>query len=119
MGVMITKPWQPNRRKIGDLLEALGSITILPDDTDQPSWLDHRKSGTIIAVGNGLLDLVSRDLYPHTPRFFNQTSVPFAYEPHAAEAATVAGLSQRAVAAGRGRDQPSGRMVWLRHLWPD
>jgi putative DNA primase/helicase len=83
-GLMITKPWQPNRRKIGDLLEALGSITILPDDTHQPSWLDHRKSGTIIAVGNGLLDLVSRDLYPHTPRFFNQTCVPFAYEPHAA-----------------------------------
>ena len=85
MGVKITKLWQPNRRKIGDLLEALGSITILSDDTDQPSWLDHRNSGTIIAVNNGLLDLVSRDLYPHTPRFFNQTSVPFAYEPHAAE----------------------------------
>jgi hypothetical protein len=84
-GAMRTKPWQPNRRKIGDLLEALSSITILPDDTHQPSWLDHRKRGTIIAVGNGLLDLVSRDLYPHTPRFFNQTCVPFAYGPHAAE----------------------------------
>lgn len=82
-GVPITKPWQPNRRKIGDLLEALGSITILPDDTNQPSWLDHRNSGTIIAVGNGLFDLVTRDLYPHTPYFFNQTSVPFAYEPRA------------------------------------
>ena len=79
------KPWQPNRRKIGDLLEALSSVVILPDDTDQPSWLDHRKSGTIVAVDNGLLDLVSRELYPHTPQFFNQTSVPFAYEPHAAK----------------------------------
>ncbi len=78
-------PWGPNRRKIGDLLEALGSIIILPDDTHQPSWLDHRNSGTIIAVGNGLLDLVSRDLYPHTPYFFNQTCVPFAYEPRAAK----------------------------------
>jgi putative DNA primase/helicase len=79
------RPWRPNRYKIGDLVEALGSITILPDDTDQPSWLDHRESGTIIAVGNGLLDLVSRNLYPHTPLFFNQTCVPFAYEPHAPE----------------------------------
>jgi len=83
--LLIYKRWLPNRRKIGDLLEALGSITILPDDTDQPSWLDHRKSGTIVAVSNGLLDLVSCNLYPHTPRFFNQTSVPFAYEPHAAK----------------------------------
>ena len=81
----ITKPWQPNRRKIGDLLEALASITILPDDIDQPSWLDHRRSGTIIAVENGLLDLVSREMYPHTPRFFNQTSVPLAYSPQTAK----------------------------------
>ena len=49
----------------------------------QPSWLDHRDTGTIIAVENGLLDLVSRELYPHTPCFFNQTAVPFAYEPRA------------------------------------
>ena len=105
-GMPITKPWQPNRRKIGDLLEALGSITILPDDTDQPSWLDHRESGTIIAVDNGLLDLVSRELYPHTPRFFNQTSRAVRLQPTCRKAATVAELSRCAVAAGRGSDQP-------------
>ena len=49
----------------------------------QPSWLDHRDTGTIVAVENGLLDLVSRELHPHTPCNFNQTAVPFAYEPRA------------------------------------
>ena len=40
-------------------------------------------TGIIVAVANGLLDVERRQLLPHTPRFFNQTSVPFAYEPEA------------------------------------
>jgi hypothetical protein len=68
---------------IGDLLEAVGSITIC-----RTILISHGSTITTAApsaVGNGLLDLVSRDLYPHTPCFFNQTSVAFSYEPHAAE----------------------------------
>jgi putative DNA primase/helicase len=73
------KPWAPARRKIGDLIEALGAICILADDVDQPCWLDDRLTGTIVGVENGLLDVEER-LLPHTPLFFNQTSVPFAYD---------------------------------------
>jgi putative DNA primase/helicase len=72
-------PWAPNRRKIGDLLEALSAVCILPDHRDQPCWLDDRETGTIVAVANGLLDIERRQLLPHTPLFFNQTSVPFEY----------------------------------------
>jgi len=78
-------PWAPTRRKIGDLLEALTVICIQPTDLDQPAWLDGRTSGIIVAVGNGLLDLEQRCLIPHTPLFFNQTSVPFDYQPDAPE----------------------------------
>jgi putative DNA primase/helicase len=78
-------PWAPNRRKIGDLLEALSAIVILSDEIDQPCWIDGRSTGTIVAVANGLLDITSRDLHPHTPLYFNQTSVPFAYDPCAPE----------------------------------
>ena len=74
------KPWAPTRRKIGDLIEALGAICILTDDADQPCWLDDRSTGAIVAVENGLLDVEERRLLPHTPLFFNQTSVPFAYD---------------------------------------
>jgi putative DNA primase/helicase len=73
-------PWAPNRHKIGDLLEALSAVCILSDEHDQPCWLDGRATGTIVAVANGLLDIEQRHLLPHTPLFFNQTSVPFAYE---------------------------------------
>src|SRR5262245_25772926 len=78
-------PWAPTRRKIGDLLDALAVICILPTDLDQPAWLDGRTTGMIVAVGNGLLDLGQRRLIPHTPLFFNQTSVPFDYQQDAPE----------------------------------
>ena len=78
------KPWLPTRRKIGDLLEALSGLVILADDVEQPCWIEDRNiAGPVVAVANGLLDLTSRTLHPHTPLYFNQTSVPFAYDPDA------------------------------------
>ena len=74
------KAWAPTRRKIGDLIEALAAICILRSDIDQPCWLDGRTSGVIVSLANGLLDIRGRRLLPHTPQFFNQTAVPFAYD---------------------------------------
>ena len=78
------EPWHPTRRKIGDLLEALSGLVILSNEVEQPSWLDHRDiAGPVVATENGLLDVSTRILHPHTPLFFNVTSVPFAYDPSA------------------------------------
>jgi len=76
-------PWAPTRHKIGDLLAALAAICILTEDLHQPCWLDDTNSGTIVATANGLLDVDARTLTAHTPQFFNQTSVPFNYDPAA------------------------------------
>src|SRR5262245_51021771 len=78
-------PWSPTRRKIGDLLEALSAIVILSDKIEQPCWIDGRRSGTIVAVANGLLDVTSRHLHDHSPLYFNQAAVPFAYDALAPE----------------------------------
>jgi putative DNA primase/helicase len=91
--------WAPNRHKVGDLLEALGAICLLADDTDQPSWLDRRAAGSVVAMTNGLLDIATRDLVPHTPLYFNTTSVPFDYDPRA--------------------PQPERWLGFLKELWPD
>jgi putative DNA primase/helicase len=77
------KPWSPNRYKISDLLEALSSLVILPDDFEQPCWIDGRQTGPIVATSNCLLDVASLQLYPHTPLYFGQVSVPFPYDPDA------------------------------------
>jgi putative DNA primase/helicase len=77
-------PWAPNRRKVGDLLDALAALTHLDTATTMPAWLDGRTySGLVVSVANGLLDVDRRELLGHDPRFFNATSVPFPYDPDA------------------------------------
>jgi putative DNA primase/helicase len=93
------KPWLPNRYKIGDVLEALSAIVILPDDFEQPGWLDGRESGPIVATNNGLLDITSRQLFAHTPLYFfrpSERAVPL--RPGCARAEAVERLSRSALA---------------------
>ncbi|MEU9346379.1 phage/plasmid primase, P4 family [Streptomyces sp. NPDC048278] len=82
------RDWAPTKQKIGNLLDALGAITLLPTDTDAPAWLDTDDAtakdwGPIVACDNGLLRIRDRALLPHGPHFFNLVSVPFAYDPTA------------------------------------
>ncbi|MFF6990491.1 phage/plasmid primase, P4 family [Streptomyces sp. NPDC010273] len=82
------RDWAPTKQKISNLLDALGSITLVPTDTDAPSWIDdqgapEQDQGLIVACENGLLRIHDRALLPHGPEFFNLGSVPFAYDPTA------------------------------------
>jgi putative DNA primase/helicase len=81
------------------LLEALSVPLLLSNEVDQPCWLNHRDiAGPIVATTNGLLDISTRKLHPHSPMFFNVTSVPFAYDP--------------------GAPPPRGWLDFLGQLWP-
>jgi putative DNA primase/helicase len=82
------REWAPTKPKISNLLDALGSITLLPSDVDAPAWFDSGGAdtdgwGPIVACANGLLRIRDRQLVPHTPGFFNHVSVPFPYDPDA------------------------------------
>jgi putative DNA primase/helicase len=92
-------PWSPNARKISDLVDALKAEAALPDDIEPPAWLDRRKTGTIVAVANGLLDVTTRTLMPPSPLYFGHVSVPFAYDPNA--------------------PSPTQWLALLRAVWPD
>ncbi|MEV6124308.1 phage/plasmid primase, P4 family [Streptomyces sp. NPDC052077] len=90
--------WAPTKQKISNLLDALGAITLLPTETDAPSWIDGQGGGQdhgpIVACQNGLLRIRDRALLPHGPGFFNLVSVPFAYDPDATAPSWEAFLSQ-------------------------
>ncbi|MEU0340811.1 phage/plasmid primase, P4 family [Streptomyces bobili] len=80
------RDWAPTKQKIGNLLDALGAITLLPTETDAPAWIDGGDAvdgGPMVACENGLLRIEDRALLPHGPGFFNLVSVPFAYDPTA------------------------------------
>jgi putative DNA primase/helicase len=91
-------PWKPNRKTITDLMDALTAIAVLPAHVNQPSWLDHRKTGVIVACQNGLLDVERGVIYDHTPKFFSNVSVPFDYNPQA--------------------PKPERWLYFLNQLWP-
>ncbi|MEV5145562.1 phage/plasmid primase, P4 family [Streptomyces sp. NPDC052727] len=82
------REWAPTKQKISNLLDALGSIILLPTETDAPAWITAEGTGEhdaspIVACQNGLLRIRDRALLPHRPGFFNLVSVPFAYDPDA------------------------------------
>jgi len=96
-------PWNPNRRKVADVIEALAAVTHTPQDAETPSWLERSANDPpaheLIAVGNGLLRVPSRQLYDHSPRLLNTVGVPFSYE-----------------------EQATAPVLWLNfleELWPD
>ncbi|MGW7330470.1 DNA primase family protein [Streptomyces sp. NPDC054840] len=83
-GLPEVRDWAPTRTKLGNLLDALFAVTLLPTEVDAPSWIDREKAAAdrspIVACQNGLLRIRDRALLPHTPGFFNIVAVPFEYD---------------------------------------
>lgn len=78
--------WEPNKRKVADVMEAMAAIGHLSKDVDPPAWVVHSADAReVISCANGLLDLTTRTLSEHTPALFNVVSVPFDYQADAAE----------------------------------
>ena len=79
-------PFEPTRYKIANVLEALQAIGHLDADVSAPAWLENDlqvEAPEFVALDNGLLHLHDRTLMPHTPGFFSQHALPFAYDPDA------------------------------------
>lgn len=86
------KPWNPNRHKVSDVIDAMSAVGNLSADIDPDA-------GKIISFRNGLLNLSTRKLGDHTPKLFNLVSVPFDYNANA--------------------PQPTAWLRFLESLWPD
>ncbi|PBC37953.1 hypothetical protein CJ178_28470 [Rhodococcus sp. ACPA4] len=83
-------PWNPNRRSLGEVMDALRDISLVKSDTPVPAWISA--DGTVagghvygdpqhwIAFKNGLFRWTDREFVACTREFFNESSLPFAYE---------------------------------------
>jgi hypothetical protein len=71
------------------VVEAMAAIGHLSSESGPPAWIDRHQLKTlapqVVSCHNGLLDLDTRTLHPHTPALFNLVNVPFPYEPDALE----------------------------------
>ena len=95
------QPFNPTRRKIDDVIDALKAIVLLDSDTSAPCWTNETAipAREIVSMTNGLLHVPTRRMRPHTPDFFCHHSLPFAYEPEC--------------------DPPSRWLAFLHELWGD
>lgn len=75
--------WKPNRKRVADLLEALAAAVHVDGRVEPPAWLGGDGPIRVLALRNGLLELPTRRLHPHTPEFFNLTCLPYDYDPDA------------------------------------
>lgn len=76
--------WDPNKRKVSDVLEAMSAVGHLGVAVDPPSWIEGNGIGVdaaqTVSCTNGILNLLTRTVSEHTPALFNVVSVPFAYD---------------------------------------
>ena len=56
-----TRSWNPDKRKVANVMEAMAALAHFPSDIDPPSWIAHSAAETeaaqMISCTNGLLDL--------------------------------------------------------------
>ena len=89
---------------VGEIRAALESLTILPDDIEQPCWIGTTTEGrpdplSLLPAQNGLFELATGKLLPPTPDFFNCNAVPYDCDPKA--------------------PPPVEWLKFLRQLWPN
>ena len=75
-------PFNPNKAKVANVLEALAACAQLDGSVRPPAWLDDKRrpdAAEILACANGLLHLPTRTLLPHGPAFFGLNAVDYAY----------------------------------------
>src|SRR5262249_19170028 len=93
--------------QVGNVLQALGGLTVLPADTRQSAWVDGDgpfRADEVVAASNGLVHLPSfvrgeEHFLPATPRFFTPNALDYPFD----------------ASAG----QPRAWLGFLGQLWPD
>lgn len=69
-------------RLVGDVLNVLRSLVIVPGEVEPQAWLDGATGPDprdVIATRNGLLHVPTGELLPHTPAFFTFNALDFDY----------------------------------------
>lgn len=79
------KNWNPSQKKISNLVDAIAAVTHLNQAIDPGDWLGPHKGGPrLISCANTMINPLTGETRPHTPAYFVQSSVPYAYDPEAA-----------------------------------
>lgn len=79
------KPWSPTPSRVTNIMEPLKIQLLLDERTEAPVWLDDEPHdpGHYVVMTNGLFNLTTNTLHPHTPAYFVTWGLEFDYDPKA------------------------------------
>lgn len=77
-------PLLVNKRAVDDAMDALKSLQLVPStDAAPPIWLTREPGDPeprdLLSAKNGLVDVNTAELLPHTARYFNLIGLPYEY----------------------------------------
>ena len=90
-------PFDVVNKDVTEVVSALAAQTHTPAGAEAPCWLYGRTGPDpkqILAISNGLLNLTTRELQPHTPAYFCPNALDFSYNAAATTPAWDLFLSQ-------------------------
>jgi P4 family phage/plasmid primase-like protien len=64
---------------VSNVVSALESVSLIPGTFAPPCWLPDGKKTPSVAFVNGILDLDTRVLIPHSPQWFSPVCLPYPY----------------------------------------
>lgn len=80
------EPTNINRHDLDNVVDALRNIVlreVSPDNPEPPAWLNPEPGDPdpklVIACRNGLLNVLTGEMIPNTPRFFTRNGLPYDY----------------------------------------
>ena len=102
-GFVYLAPFGPTKHRVGSIIDALESDTILPVSITPPAWLDRNENDPpayeLLVCNSSLLHLPTLRKLPPTFRLFVTSSLPIEYDPDA--------------------PMPKQWLKFLGELWPD
>ena len=75
-------PWNPDKTKLTNVIDALKAEALWPDEVEDGSWRDGRAC-RVVPFANGLLRIDDLRLIDHSPDYFNTEYVRCDYTPEA------------------------------------
>ena len=114
-------PWQPNRHRVANVLDAFRAIAHLSERLEPPTWLEGSAlpPGEVVACTNGLLHARTRELVELDPRFFQPGGRAVRLHRRRTAPGALDPVPRRVVARGRRLDLRPPGVLWLRALGQD
>lgn len=82
-----------NNDALSNLMRAIRNKVVVAETVNVQTWIDQEEGDPdptdLIPMANGLLNTVTRELMPSTPRFLNTYALDFEYDPTAPAPATL------------------------------